>query len=197
MERAVRETARVFQSLGAHTESLEVSEAAQAFSSGKRGLMIAAEACVINETLLRDHFEILDPVVAERMIAGRTLSAPEYLAELRQWKVLRTRVVQAFSDIDALLVPTTMIPAKPVAEVDASPEGYRIFNGQYLRNTSLGNILNLCAVTVPCGFTREGLPIGLMIYAKPFQEEKALRIAYAYEQVTDWHKKHPDLSDWD
>lgn len=196
VERAVRETARVFQSLGAHTESLEVPEVAQAFSSGKRALMIAAEACVINETLLKDHFEVLDPVVADRMIAGRTLSAPEYIAELRQWKVLRARVAQSLFDIDALLVPTTMIPAKPIGEVDASPDVYRIFNGQYLRNTSLGNILNLCAVTVPCGFTREGLPIGLMIYAKPFQEERALRVAYAYEQVTDWHMKHPDLSFW-
>ncbi|MBW2123259.1 MAG: hypothetical protein JRH07_15655, partial [Deltaproteobacteria bacterium] len=61
------------------------------------------------------------------------------------------------------------------------------------RNTAVGNVLNFCAVSVPCGFTRQGLPIGLMVYAKPFQEGLALRIAHAYEQATDWHDLHPDL----
>jgi aspartyl-tRNA(Asn)/glutamyl-tRNA(Gln) amidotransferase subunit A len=58
----------------------------------------------------------------------------------------------------------------------------------------VGNILNLCGVSLPCGFTREGLPIGLMIYAKPFQEDMALRIARAYECATEWHRRHPDLA---
>jgi aspartyl-tRNA(Asn)/glutamyl-tRNA(Gln) amidotransferase subunit A len=155
--------------------------------------MIAAEACVINERLLNKHYQDLDPVVAERMIAGRTLSAPDYFAELRRWEDLRKRILYSLKEIDALLVPTTMIPAKPLSEVEASAEAYRRFNAQYLRNTSLGNILNLCAVSVPCGYTREGLPIGLMIYAKPFQEELALQIAYAYEQATPWHTYHPSL----
>jgi len=193
VEQSVRESGKVFLSLGARVESMEVPEVTEAFASKKRAMMIAAEACVNNERLLKDHFDQLDPVVAERMITGRKLSAPDYFSELRQWTALRSRVVQSLNDIDALLVPTTMIPARPVEEVEASAESYRLFNGQYLRNTSLGNILNLCAVSVPCGFTREGLPIGLMIYAKPFQEAMALRVAYAYEQATQWHIHHPDL----
>ena len=47
---------------------------------------------------------------------------------------------------------------------------------------------------MPCGFTSEGLPIGLMNYAKPFHEDMALRVAYAYEQATQWHTRHPDLA---
>jgi aspartyl-tRNA(Asn)/glutamyl-tRNA(Gln) amidotransferase subunit A len=54
-------------------------------------------------------------------------------------------------------------------------------------------VLGLCAVTLPCGFTRDGLPIGLMIYAKPFDEAAALRVAWAYEQATPWHRRRPDL----
>jgi aspartyl-tRNA(Asn)/glutamyl-tRNA(Gln) amidotransferase subunit A len=190
---AVRETAPVFQSLGARVSRMELPEVAEAQASPKRALMIAAEACVTNERLLNEHLKELDPVVAERMIAGRTLSAPEYLMELHRWKDLRRRIMHTLKDIDALLVPTAMIPAKPLNEVEASAEAYRRFNAKYLRNTSLGNILNLCAVSLPCGFTREGLPIGLMIYAKPFQEELALQIAYAYEQATPWHTYHPPL----
>jgi aspartyl-tRNA(Asn)/glutamyl-tRNA(Gln) amidotransferase subunit A len=190
---AVRETAAVFQSLGARVSSRELPEVAETFSSRKRALMIAAEACVVNEKLLNDHYDQLDPVVAERMIAGRTLSAPDYLTELRLWQNLRFRILQSLKDIDVLLVPTTIIPAKALAEVDASAESYRLFNGKYLRNTSLGNILNLCAVSLPCGFTRDGLPIGLMLYAKPFQEELALRVALAYELAAQWHSRHPDF----
>ena len=52
----------------------------------------------------------------------------------------------------------------------------------------------MCGVSLPCGFTKDGLPIGLLIYAKPFQEDVALRAGYAFEQATDWHKRHPDLS---
>lgn len=156
--------------------------------------MIAAEACVINARWLKDHYDQLDPVVAERMITGQSLSAPDYLTELRLWNVLRDGIGRSLKNIDALLVPTTMIPGKPIKEVDASAESYRRHNMNYLRNTSLGNILNLCAVSVPCGFTRQGLPVGLMIYAKPFREETALRVAFAYEQATEWHRCHPDLS---
>jgi aspartyl-tRNA(Asn)/glutamyl-tRNA(Gln) amidotransferase subunit A len=53
--------------------------------------------------------------------------------------------------------------------------------------------LNLCGLSVPCGFTKKGLPIGLMIYAKPFQEEMALRIGHAFQQATDWHLQTPNL----
>jgi len=192
---AVRETGPVFQSLGARVEKSIIPEVAEAYASKKRALMIAAESCVANEWFFKNHFDQLDPIVANRMRAGQTLSATDYIAELRHWKDLRSRVIQSLKNIDALLVPTTMIPAKPIEEVEKSNENYRLFNGHYLRNTSLGNILNLCAVSVPCGFTRQGLPIGLMIYAKPFQEELALRIAYAYEQATPWHTYHPALEE--
>ena len=104
---------------------------------------------------------------------------------------LRARALAALRDVDALLVPTTMIPAVPVAEADASLEVYTQHNMRYLRNTSIGNGLGLCGLSVPCGFTAAGLPIGLMIYAKPFQEEVALRIGHAFQQATAWHRCTP------
>jgi aspartyl-tRNA(Asn)/glutamyl-tRNA(Gln) amidotransferase subunit A len=194
VERAVRETAGVFRSLGALVESVKVPEAAEAMAEQKRALAIAAEACVYNVRFLDDHFDHLDPVVAHRMIAGRQLSAPDYFALLRQWADLRRRLGARLADVDALLVPTTPLPARPLAEVDQTRESYTQFNARYLRNTAVGNILNLCGVSLPCGFSREGLPLGLLIYAKPFQEDMALRVARAYEGATDWHRRHPDLA---
>ena len=64
---------------------------------------------------------------------------------------------------------------------------------EYLRNAFYCSV-NWCGISLPCGLTDQGLPIGLMIYGKPFQETVILRLAYAYEQATTCHRRHPDLS---
>ena len=194
VEKAVREAGKVFSSLGAQLASIAVPEVAAAWAEKKRGLLIPAEACAVNRELLDKHLAEIDPVIGPRMLTGRTLSAPDYVALLRRFAELGKQVQWTLRDVDALIVPTTMAPARPLAAIDASSEAYLDYNKRVHRNTGIGNLLNLCAVSLPCGLTSEGLPIGLMIYAKPFQEDMALRVAYAYEQATEWHTRHPDLA---
>jgi aspartyl-tRNA(Asn)/glutamyl-tRNA(Gln) amidotransferase subunit A len=79
--------------------------------------------------------------------------------------------------------------------VNASLDSYREFYPLYVGNTVPGNYLDLPGVSLPCGFSSKGLPIGLQVMAKPLQEGMALRVARAYEQETDWHTRRPDL-DW-
>jgi aspartyl-tRNA(Asn)/glutamyl-tRNA(Gln) amidotransferase subunit A len=191
---AVREAGRVLRGLGASVDSVAVPEVAEAMAEQRRAAMIAAEALAVNGRLIDEHFDALDPVVAHRMKTGRGLSATDYVVVLRQWAELRLRVQRTLADVDALLVPATLIPPRPLAAIEQSAESYAAANLGYLRNTAIGNILALCAVVLPCGFTQDGLPIGLMIYAKPFDEAMALRVAWAYEQATDWHRRPPDLS---
>jgi aspartyl-tRNA(Asn)/glutamyl-tRNA(Gln) amidotransferase subunit A len=190
---AVREAGRVLRGLGASVDSVAVPEVAEAMAEQRRAAMIAAEALAVNGRLIDQHFDALDPIVAHRMKAGRSLSATDYVVVLRQWAGLRERVKRTLADVDALLVPATMIPPAPIASIDASPERYADANFRYLRNTAVGNLLALSAVVLPGGFTRDGLPIGLMIYAKPFDEATALRVAWAYEQATEWRHRRPDL----
>jgi aspartyl-tRNA(Asn)/glutamyl-tRNA(Gln) amidotransferase subunit A len=190
---AVREAGRVLRGLGAQVDGIAVPEVAEAMAEQRRASMIAAEALAVNGRMIDEHFDQLDPVVAHRMRTGRNLTATDYFAVLRQWAHLRERVKRTLADVDALLVPATMIPPRPIAGIDATTESYTDANMRYLRNTAVGNILALCAVVLPCGFTRDGLPIGLMVYAKPFDEAMALRVAWAYEQGTDWHRRRPDL----
>jgi aspartyl-tRNA(Asn)/glutamyl-tRNA(Gln) amidotransferase subunit A len=194
VEKAVRETGQVFRSLGAQLTRIAIPEAAAAWAEENRPLLIPAEACAVNRRLLDNHLAELDPAIGPRMLGGRTLSAPDYFALLRRYADLREQIRWTLRDVDAFIVPTTMAPARPLATIDAGNETYLDYNMRYHRNTGIGNILDLCAVSVPCGFTSEGLPIGLMIYAKPFHEDMALRVAYAYEQATEWHTRHPDLA---
>jgi len=194
VEKTVRECGRVFEELGAKVGSIEFPEAEQARQLNSKGLIIAAEAYTLNKKLLEEHFDRLDPIVAHRMIKGREVAADEYLQNNIAWKHLRTKAINSLKDVDALLVPTTAIPALPAADVDADTDIYSERNLTYLRNTSIGNVLNMCGLSLPCGFTKQGLPIGLMIYAKPFQENVVLRAGYSFQQATDWHRRTPDLS---
>lgn len=194
IEQAVREAGAVLRDLGAQVEGIAVPEVADIMSEKRRSQVLAAEALVANGRLIDEHFDRLDPVVSHRMRSGRELSATDYFAALRHCSALRERVKLSLRDVDALLVPTTLSPSRRIDEVDVSAQTYADTGVRYSRNTSIGNVLGLCAVTLPCGFTRGGMPMGLMIYAKPFDEAMALRVAWAYEHATSWHLRRPDLS---
>ena len=194
IETAVRACGQVFMDQGAYIDSMELPEAADAWELNREGLIIAAEAYTNNQNLLDNQYDQLDPIVARRIINGKDVRAVDYLRNMKEWRRLRASVVDTLKDVDALLVPTTRIPALPVDEIDTDVDTYTACNMGYLRNTSIGNILNLCGLSVPCGFTKNGLPIGLMIYAKPFQEEMALRVGHAFQQATGWHLQTPNLA---
>jgi aspartyl-tRNA(Asn)/glutamyl-tRNA(Gln) amidotransferase subunit A len=194
VEKAVRDCGTVFESLGAKVSTIDFPEAQKALQLNPGISIIAAEGYTINKKLLETQFDELDPVVAQRMILGKDVAAGDYLQACHTARQLRSKAANTLKDVDALLVPATPLPAQPVAEVDTNLENYLERNALYLRNTCIGNVLNMCGLSLPCGFTKEGLPIGLLICAKPFQEDVALRAGYAFEQATEWHGRVPDLS---
>lgn len=191
---AVREAGRVLKDLGASVESVAFPEAAEAAQLNPRGLVIAAEAYAVNQDFLEKRFDELDPVIRERMKNGKLVTGPEYFRITRRWAELRQKAHRALAHLDALLLPTTMLPPLPIDAMLANLETYAQRNVQYLRNTAIGNILALCGLSLPCGFTKQALPIGLMIYGRPFTEDTVLRVGHAYEQATPWHTRHPDLA---
>lgn len=194
IEAAVREAGRVLRGLGAIVGSMELPEAEEVHQLGGRTSIVAAEAYAANRAYVETRFEEMDPLVRGRMRKGREVSAPDYVQGLRRWSALRRAAGERLAAVDALLVPTTMIPAVPALPLASDPALYATRNGQYLRNTAIGNALQLCGLSLPCGFTRLGLPIGLMVYGKSFDEETILRVGYAYEQATPWHDRTPDLA---
>ena len=191
---AVRDAGRVLERLGARVGSVSFPEAVEAQKLNPRGGVIAAEAYAVNRAFLETRYDELDPVVRERMRNGGAVTGPDYFEMTRRWAALRRDTRLSLADVDALLVPTTMVPPLPSAPLSSDLPEYARRNVQYLRNTAIGNILGLCGLSLPCGFTGDGFPIGLMIYGKPFAERTILRVGHAYEGATRWHERTPDLS---
>ncbi|MEK9653197.1 MAG: amidase family protein, partial [Betaproteobacteria bacterium] len=191
---ALDEAKRLIGKLGAHIVNEEFTAAREAVKLNPKGLVIAAEAYYSNRQIVDTHFDALDPIVAHRIIKGKDVTATEYLDITRGLQEVR-KISEAFFEVcDAIIVPTVMIAPRRLSEVKDSIEMYAKTNLQCLRNTAIGNILNLSGVSIPCGYSKDGLPIGLMIYGKSFDEMKILSMAHAYQRHTDWHNKRPDLS---
>ena len=99
-----------------------------------------------------------------------------------------------FADVDVLITPSTPIPAPPIAELKQHPEKLRPCELLLLRNTRPFNVWGLPAVSVPCGFSERGWPIGLQMAGPRWREDLVLCLAHAYEQATAWHQRRPPLA---
>jgi aspartyl-tRNA(Asn)/glutamyl-tRNA(Gln) amidotransferase subunit A len=192
--KAVRACGEVFSQLGVQVESIQFPEAAEALEANGNGVISAVEAYLAHHERLGERFQEYDPVVTYRIMLGKDATALEYLQTIQRCSALSAKARRTLHDVDAFLAPTTIIPALPLAQVDASPDAYKHWNPRYSRNTRVGNVLGLCSLTMPCGFTSQGLPMGLMICGKGFDEATILRVRYAYEQATTWHERTPDLA---
>ena len=147
------------------------------------GRIIGAESYFLVGDLIDDMSLPIDPAVRPRIASGRGLSARDYLGALRDRDAAKTEFAAALGDADALLTPTTTTAAIPLDAVDQGTTPAHF--------TRFVNALELCALAVPDGFTATGLPLSLQIVCRGYDEAMALRIGWAYQQATDWHKRHP------
>ena len=112
-----------------------------------------------------------------------------YLRALKVRTLIQKDFLNAFEQVDLIASPTSPTPAFKIGEKSGDPLQ------MYLSDiyTISCNLAGLCGISVPCGFSSAGLPIGLQLLGRPFGESELLRVANAYEQSTDWHLKRPDL----
>jgi aspartyl-tRNA(Asn)/glutamyl-tRNA(Gln) amidotransferase subunit A len=147
------------------------------------GRIIGAEGYFLVGHLTDDPSLPIDDAVRPRIGLGKSISAREYLGALREQGEVKAAFATAFAGVDALLTPTTQTAAIPVTAVDQSTTPAHF--------TRFVNILELCALALPNGFTATGLPISLQIVCRGYDEATALRIGWAYQQATDWHRRRP------
>jgi aspartyl-tRNA(Asn)/glutamyl-tRNA(Gln) amidotransferase subunit A len=120
--------------------------------------------------------------------------ATEYIAALDLQKRLRAEFDAAFQDVDAIIAPTASITAPPIGAEHVEMNGEQIpLRAALLGMNRPANFTGHPAISVPCGFTRKGLPIGLQLIGRSFDESTLLRIALAYERAHDWRDRHPKL----
>lgn len=181
---AVQTASQVFESLGAQVAPVEFPEARQAARAN--GLMTPADAAAFHQERLESHPEMFGADVRQRLQTGAAFSVTEYILARRTQTLLRYQFTLFFEDYDILLTPTTPIAAPPIEGPDAVEQARLL-----TRFTAPFNLTGLPALSLPCGFTSEGLPVGLQIVGRPWAEAKILRAAYAYEQATEWHLRKP------
>jgi len=154
-----------------------------------------AEGAAAHEAWLHARPEGYGADVRERMHLGMLVPATAYLKAQRVRAALGRELAQLFQKVDVLLTPTVAIPAP---KLDAGPGEIGAPTGA-LRNTLRRftqpfNLTGHPALTVPCGFSRDGLPIGLQLVGRPFDEASLFNLGYAYEQSASWKDRHPALS---
>jgi aspartyl-tRNA(Asn)/glutamyl-tRNA(Gln) amidotransferase subunit A len=132
--------------------------------------------------------EKYQPATREQILRNSAeIKAPAYAQARRELDLLRREIKKVFATVDLLVMPTMPTPPVLIAQA-ASPASVSI------RNTSPFDVLGLPAISIPCGFTTSGLPIGLQMVSAPFAESTVLALAYAYERETEWHKRHPTVN---
>lgn len=183
---AVDRAAGVLEDLGAHVEPVDVPEMhAAALANGR---MTTADAAAFHFERLRDRAQDFGADVRSRLQAGADLPLRDYIEARRFQAEARRRFTLLFENWDLLMLPTTATPA-PLIEGPDAIEMARLLT----RYTAPFNLTGLPALSLPCGFTAAGLPIGLQLVAAPWEEAALLRAANAYEEAVGIYRTKPVL----
>jgi aspartyl-tRNA(Asn)/glutamyl-tRNA(Gln) amidotransferase subunit A len=188
----VEEAIGVYRTLGATVEDVDGSalwNARQAASD-----IMLADARRYHAEWLRDRPEEYGEDVRDRLMRRTDMSADELLAAMRVRDAVTVETARLMERYDGLLLPTTRIAAPPIAGQTVVIDGEEVFAPSILTsNTGPFNLTGMPALSLPCGFTAAGLPIGLQVVTRRWDEVTALRIAAAYERATDWHTRRPAM----
>jgi aspartyl-tRNA(Asn)/glutamyl-tRNA(Gln) amidotransferase subunit A len=153
----------------------------------RNGRLIAAEAYAVHRAYIEDAALEIDPWVRKRTLAGKSVSAAEYLDELAHRRRTAARFADWMIGRDALLTPTLPITAVPVVDVDESTTPLATF-------TRAANYLGACALSLPAGLSRGGLPIGMQLMGSAFSDAALIRIGRAIQRETSWHLRTPQVA---
>ncbi|MGH6886870.1 MAG: amidase, partial [Geminicoccales bacterium] len=182
---AVETALAALEDLGAILEEVTLPDMAAAFTVGT--ITIVVEGAAYHAADLRARPELFSHELRASFELGSFYSGIDYVQAQRLRRHLMLETDRALANLDAVVMPTSPVPATPIA---GTPPEHAMLRP---RNTMPFNVLGLPALSVPCGFTAGGLPIGLQIVGKAFDEAGILRIAHAYEQATGWHRRRPPV----
>jgi len=176
---------KTLESLGAFVIDIE----GQPFSLARKAnqTILVAEGYAYHEKRFQEAPGKFGSSVRRRMLEGAFLSAADYITALRARTVLNDEIRANFFRVDVFATPTVPRPPEAFETIDPNEQNLRpSFTNPF-------NLTGLPAISLPCGFTKDNLPVGVQIVAQPFEEGTAFRVAYAYEQATEWRERRPKL----
>ncbi len=180
-----------FDELGRQGASIEDVDAPTLDLAGAIWVTMLSEVYEFHRETVRDQPQNFGEGIRTRIYMGALVTAADFQRGQRLRARLRREIMALFEDVDALVFPGHASPAQRFEDV---PMGQIVVPGS--RYTNVWNLLGLPAVVVPCGFSRDGLPVAIQIVGRPFDEATVFRIAGAYERATDWHTKRPNPETW-
>jgi aspartyl-tRNA(Asn)/glutamyl-tRNA(Gln) amidotransferase subunit A len=153
--------------------------------------VLAAEAYAYHQQYIAKTPELYQPETLKRIRSGADIGTTAYIQARRQLEEIRRLAPRIFDTVDLVITPTAPVPPFTISDLLGDLGTLRPKEILMLHNTRPFNILGLPTISVPCGFTRTGLPIGMQVTGPPRGEALVLRLAYAYERETDWHNRQP------
>ncbi len=189
---AVEGALGVLEGLGASVE--EVSIPLLRHAPAIQFLTLLSEATANHSRLLRTRGRELGIDVRRRLELGEFLGASQYVRAQQARRLLMEEFAAVFHQVDLLVTPTLPIVAPPIGEQTVAIRGIRKrLQPTITRFTSPANLTGLPAITIPCGTDVGGIPVGLQMVGRPFDEVTLLRGAYAYQRATPWHARRPPV----
>ncbi len=188
----LRTALRGLEKLGADVVEIDLPSAS--VNRAVWNQIASPEVYSYHENFLRKDADSYGSNVRARIEAGRLLLSIDYVRAQRARTLMKQECRKAFEKVDVIVTPTVPIPAPRIDHVqdpwgrDPEPAAASL-----TRLTRFFNLVGLPAISIPCGFTSEGLPFGMQIAGKAFDESTVLRVAHAYEQDTRWFEHHPAL----
>ena len=181
--------------LGAEVEEISIPLVAQ--SAAISTTLIYVDATAVHRRGLEDYPEKYDHNNRVRLLTGALIPAQAHHKANRLRQMLREQILDALSRVDVLVLPASSVQATPIpTEPGLSRNGKEEFLamlGGRRSYTSPFNVAGVPALSINCGFTSDGLPVGLQLVGRPYDEPTVFRAAYAYEQATDWHTRRPPV----
>jgi aspartyl-tRNA(Asn)/glutamyl-tRNA(Gln) amidotransferase subunit A len=183
----VHRAVSVFAKLGAEIHDVTLPE-----SSGRT--VIQAEAYSHHAASMATTPELYLPETLSKLRLGANIDIKTYVEAKLSLEQVRRAAPNIFREVDAVLTPTTPVPAPKASELPSTFDEIMANDAVLWRNTRPFNLLALPTISIPCGFTDMGMPVGLQLSGAPWQELQLLKMAHAYEQTTNWNARRPTIT---